>query len=300
MASERVAVAGASGMIGKALARRLEREGHTVLRLVRRAPKIAGEVSWDPAAGSIDAAALEGVDAVVNLAGENIGERWTAERKRRIRESRAGATTLLAGALAGLQRKPKVWVNASAVGIYGDRGDELLGEESAPGDGFLAGVVREWEAATKPAADAGIRVVLPRFGVVLSAGGGALGKMLTPFKLGVGGPMGSGKQWMSWISLHDAVEVILRALRDERLSGPVNAVAGATTNDEFSQALGRVLGRPAIIPVPAFGLKLAFGEMAEETILASQRAEARVLQGIGHTFHHPDVYAALRAALKAD
>ena len=300
MASERVAVAGASGMIGRALARRLEREGHTVLRLVRRAPKIAGEVRWDPAAGSVDAAALEGVDAMVNLAGENVGERWTAERKRRIRESRADATALLAGALAGLQRKPRVWVNASAVGIYGDRGDELLTEESAPGGGFLAGVVREWEAATRPAADAGIRVVLPRFGVVLSVAGGALGKMLTPFKLGVGGPMGSGKQWMSWISLDDAVEVVLRALRDQRLTGPVNAVAGAATNEQFSHTLGRVLGRPAIIPVPAFGLKLAFGEMAEETILASQRVEARVLQGIGHAFHHPDLDAALRAAIKED
>jgi hypothetical protein len=298
MASERVAVAGASGLIGRALVRRLEREGYDVLRLVRRQPKIAGEVRWDPAGGSIDAAALEGMDAVVNLAGENVGERWTDERRRRIRESRVGATGLLAGALARLQGRPRVLVNASAVGIYGDRGDETLTEASAPGGGFLAGVVKEWEAATKPAADAGIRLVLPRFGVVLSAAGGALGKMLTPFRLGLGGPLGGGKQWMSWISLDDAVEVILRAIRDERLSGPVNAVAGADTNAQFVRALGRVLHRPAIIPVPAFGLKLAFGEMAEETILVSQRAEPRVLQGIGHAFHHPDLDGALQAALK--
>lgn len=293
----RVAVTGASGLIGSALVRRLEREGHTVLRLVRREPRGAGEVRWNAASGAVDGAALEGVDAVVNLAGENVAQRWTTESRRRIRESRGSATRLLSTTLAGLARRPRVLVSASAIGFYGERGDEPLTEASTSGGGFLAEVVREWEAATQPAAGAGIRVVLPRFGVVLSAAGGALAKMLTPFRLGVGGTLGSGRQWMSWLSLDDAVEIIHRAITDDRLSGPVNAVAGATTNEQFSHALGRVLNRPALVPVPAFALKLAFGEMAEETALASQRVEPRVLAGLGHAFLHPELDAALRAAL---
>jgi len=294
----RVAVAGASGLLGTALVRRLAADGHTVLRLVRRAPRGAGEVRWDPAAGVVDAAALEGVDAVVNLAGENVGERWSAERKARIRASRADATRLLATALAGLERKPRVLVNASAVGIYGDRGDERLDETSAPGGGFLAEVVRDWEAATEPASAAGIRVVLPRFGVVLSARGGALAKMLTPFKLGAGGPMGSGSQWMSWISMDDAVALMELAIHDERLAGPVNAVAGAVTNHQFARTLGGVLRRPALLPVPAFALRLAFGEMADETILASQRAEPRALTQLGYSFIHPELEGAIHAGLR--
>jgi uncharacterized protein (TIGR01777 family) len=293
----RVAVAGSSGLLGTELSRRLETEGHAVLRLVRRPPRGEGEAQWDPAAGRIDAAALEGVDAVVNLAGENVGERWTEERKRRIRASRVDATRLLAEALAGLAQKPRVLVNASAVGFYGSRGDERLDEMSAPGDDFLAGVVRDWEAATAPAAEAGIRVVLPRFGVVLTARGGALARMLTPFRLGVGGTLGGGRQWMSWISLDDAVDVIVRALRDERMAGPVNAVAGAVTNEEFARTLGRVLRRPALVPVPAFALRLLFGEMAEGTVLVSQRVEHRRLTQLGHSFRHPELEAALRAAL---
>ena len=293
----RVAVAGASGLLGSALVRRLAADGHTVLRLVRRAPRGAGEVRWDPATGSVDAAALEGVDAVVNLAGENVGERWSAERKARIRASRADATRLLATTLAGLQRKPRVLVNASAVGIYGDRGDERLDETSAPGGGFLAEVVRDWEAATEPASAAGIRVVLPRFGVVLSARGGALAKMLTPFKLGAGGPMGGGGQWMSWISLDDAVALMELAIHDERISGPFNAVAGAVTNGQLTHTLAGVLHRPAFVPVPAFALRLAFGEMAEETILASQRAEPRALTQLGYSFIHPELEDAIRAGL---
>ncbi len=294
----RVAVAGASGLIGSALVRRLEKDGHTVLRLVRRDPGGAGEVRWDPASGSVDASALAGVDAVVNVAGENVGERWTDERRRRIRASRVEGTRLLAEAMAGLSPRPRVLVNASAVGIYGDRGDERVDEMSSGGEGFLAGVVREWEAATAPASDAGIRVVLPRMGVVLSARGGALAKMLTPFRLGAGGTMGSGRQWMSWVSLDDAVDVMYLSLVDERLSGPVNVVAGAVTNEQFTHTLAKVLNRPAFVPVPAFALKLAFGEMAKETILISQRVEHRKLTQLGYSFAHPELEGALRAALK--
>jgi len=264
---------------------------------VRHAPKGADEVRWDPARGEVDAAALEGVDAVVNLAGENVGERWTAERKRRIRQSRVDGTLALARALAGLSARPKVLVNASAVGIYGDRGDERVDEMSAPGGGFLAEVVREWEAATEPASAAGIRVVMPRMGVVLSRRGGMLAKLLTPFRLGAGGTMGSGRQWVSWISLTDAVDVLYLALVDDRLSGPVNAVAGAVTNEEFTRTMARVVNRPALVPVPAFALKLAFGEMAEETILASQRADHRRLTQLGYSFAQPELEAALRATL---
>ena len=296
----RVAVAGASGLLGSALVRRLAADGHTVLRMVRRAPRGADEVRWDPTAGRVDAAALEGVDAVVNLAGESVAERWTPARKARIRESRAGATRLLATTLAGLKRKPRVLVNASAVGIYGDRGDERLDEASTPGTGFLAEVVREWEAATEPASAAGIRVVLPRFGVVLSARGGALAKLLTPFRLGAGGTMGGGGQWMPWISLDDAVALMELAIHDERFSGPVNAVAGAVTNQQFTHTLGHVLSRPTLVPVPAFALKLAFGEMASETILVSQRAEPRALTQLGYSFIHPELEDAIRAALKED
>jgi uncharacterized protein (TIGR01777 family) len=296
----RVAVAGASGLLGSALVRGLAADGHAVLRLVRRAPRGADEIRWDPAAGTVDAAALEGVDAVVNLAGENVAERWTEARKARIRASRAGATRLLATTLAGLRRKPRVLVNASAVGLYGDRGEERLDETSAPGGGFLAEVVREWEAATEPASAAGIRVVLPRFGVVLSARGGALARLLTPFRLGAGGPIGGGSQWMSWISLDDAVALMELAIHDERFSGPVNAVAGAVTNRQFVHTLGHVLNRPAIVPVPGFALKLAFGDMAEETILASQRTEPRALTQLGYSFIHPELEGALRAAVADD
>jgi len=292
----RVAVTGSSGLIGSELTRRLEAEGHTVLRLVRRPPRGAGEVEWNPE-GRTDAAALEGVDAVVNLAGENVGERWTAERKRRIRESRVEGTRRLAEALAGLSARPKVLVNASGVGIYGDRGDERLDEMSSHGDDFLARVVRDWEAAAEPARDAGVRVVLLRLGVVLSARGGALATMLPPFRLGAGGTMGSGRQWMSWIALDDVVDLILKSLTDEALAGPVNAVAGSVTNAEFTRTLGRVLGRPTLMTVPTFALKLAFGEMAGGTILISQRVEQRRLMQLGYSFRHPELEGALRAAL---
>ncbi|HET6232409.1 MAG TPA: TIGR01777 family oxidoreductase [Longimicrobiaceae bacterium] len=295
----RVAVTGASGLIGGALVRRLAAEGAQVHRLVRGEPKPgSGDVRWDPAAGTIDAAALEGVDAVVHLAGENVGERWTEERKQRILRSRVEGTRLLTQALAQLERKPRVMVGASAVGIYGDRGDELLDEGSTAGSDFLAGVVREWEAAAEPARGAGIRVAHLRFGVVLSASGGALAKMLPPFRLGAGGRMGDGKQWMAWVSLDDAVGAILLALRDGAVRGPVNVVApNPVTNAQFTEALGRALGRPTLLAVPAFALKALFGEMAEGTVLASQRVIPQRLTELGYTFRHPDISTALQAAL---
>jgi len=293
----RVAVTGSSGLIGSELVRRLEAEGHTPLRMVRRPPSGAGEIEWNPDARRTDAAALEGVDAVVNLAGENVGERWTSERKQRIRASRVDATKWLAETLAGLSRPPRVLVNASAVGIYGDRGDERLDEMSSHGDDFLARVVMDWEAATEAARAAGIRVVLPRLGVVLSTRGGALAKMLPPFRLGAGGTMGSGRQWMSWISLDDVVDLLMRALTDEAMAGPVNAVAGSVTNAEFTRTLGRVLGRPTLLTVPTFALNMAFGEMARWTVLVSQRVEQRRLMQMRYSFRHPELEGALRATL---
>ena len=296
--TQRVAVTGSSGLIGSALLPRLEREGYGVVRLVRRRPQPgSADVFWDPDGGQVDAAALEGVHAVVHLAGENVGSRWTEEKKRRIRHSRVEATHLLCQALAKLQRPPEVLVAASAVGIYGNRGDERLTEESPPGSDFLAGVVRDWEGATRAASDAGIRVANLRFGVVLSAKGGALEKLLTPFRLGAGGPVGSGRQWMAWLSRADAVEIIVRALKDGAVRGGVNAVAGAVTTAELARTLGRVLHRPALVPVPAFALRLMFGEMADETLLTSQRVEPRRLEQLGHSFHHPDLESALRAGI---
>lgn len=293
----RVAVTGASGLIGSALVERLRADGHTVLRLVRRAASAPDEVRWDPATGT-DTAALDGVDAVVHLAGENVAERWTDEKKRAIRESRVDSTRKLADALARMAHPPRVLVCASAVGIYGSRGDEVLDEKSSAGDDFLAGVVREWEAATLPAARANIRVVNLRIAVVLSRKGGALAKMLLPFQMGAGGRVGSGRQWMSWISLDDAVEVAVRALHDRGLHGPVNVVAGAVTNAEFTRALAHAVHRPAVVPVPVFALKLLYGaEMVDGTLLASQRAEPRILREAGHRFHHPDLDSALRDAL---
>lgn len=295
----RIAVTGATGLIGAALTERLRAEGHTVSRLVRDASQAGpDDVVWSPSAGTIDAAALEGVDAAVHLAGENVGVRWTPEVKRRIRDSRVNGTRLLAETLSALPTPPRVLVQASAVGIYGDRGDETLTEDAAPGTGFLADVGREWEAASASAEAAGIRVVKLRLGVVLSERGGALDKMLLPFRMGVGGKIGSGRQWMPWISLDDTVEVIVRAIRDERLRGPVNTVAGAVRNETFTDALGRALHRPTFIPVPAFGIRALFGQMADEALLAGQRVEPARLREIGHVFHHPTLDLALAAALR--
>jgi hypothetical protein len=266
-----------------------------VIRVVRR-PPAPGEVFWDPTRGRIDVAGLEGVDAVVHLAGESIAAgRWTAERKRRIRASRVDGTRLLAGALGQLTRKPAVLVSASAIGIYGDRNDEELDEGSAPGSGFLADVGRDWEAATETAAAAGIRVVLARMGIVLAREGGALGKMLPPFRLGLGGPLGRGSQWMSWITREDAVAAILATLERPGLAGPVNTVAPApVTNAEFTRLLAAAVSRPALFPVPALALELLFGEMAREALLASQRVVPRKLLAAGFRFADPVLGPALR------
>lgn len=294
----RVAISGASGLIGSALAASLRADGHQVQPLRRGRSARPGEIGWDPAAGVVDAAALDGVDAVVNLAGEPIDHRWTAERKRRIRESRVGATTLLARTLAGLARPPRVFLSASAVGIYGDRGDEILDERSTLGTDWLARLVQDWEAAAEPASAAGIRVVRLRTGVVLSPRSGMLARVLPFFRAGVGGPMGRGRNWMSWISLTDAVRALRFLLDAERIAGPVDVVApNPVRNSEFADILGVVLRRPAILPVPAFALELVYGEMARETILASQRAEATVLREAGFEYEWPTMEAALRGEL---
>jgi uncharacterized protein len=300
----KVIVTGATGLVGRALVRSLLSEGNIVTRLVRGGAQAFSApgtkaVHWEPEKGAVNAKELEGHDAAVHLAGESIADgRWSDEKKRRIRESRVVGTRLLAGTLAGLSEKPKVLVSVSAIGFYGDRGSELLREESASGEDFLSEVCREWEKATLPASQAGIRVVHLRIGVVLSADGGALPKMLTPFKLGVGGRVGSGKQYMSWIALEDLVGIIKRALTDEQLRGPVNAVAPQpVTNEEFTKTLRNVLGRPTIFPVPAFAARLAFGEMADALLLSSARVEPARLKEVGHEFERPELEGALRHVL---
>ncbi|MEY3701094.1 MAG: hypothetical protein RI891_386, partial [Gemmatimonadota bacterium] len=255
-------------------------------------------VRWDPARGQLDAAALDGVDAVVHLAGENVGARWTAARRRAIVDSRIQGTRLIAETIAKMPRKPEVLVSASAIGIYGVRGDEWLDESSTLGDDFLAEVGTQWEAATAPAREAGVRVVHLRIGIVLAAGGGALGKMLLPFQLGIGGVLGTGRQWMSWISREDLIGAIHHAIQTPSLAGPVNAVAPTpVTNREFTKGLGRVLRRPTIAPVPAIVLRALFGEMAEGTVLASQRVRPAALEASGFDFLHRTLEDALRFEL---
>lgn len=294
-----ILVSGSTGLIGSALVPALGAAGHRVRRLVRGPSGGAGgDVRWDPEAGVLDAGGLEGCDAVVHLAGENIAGRWTAAKKRRIRDSRVKGTGLLAQALARLGRPPRVLVCASAIGYYGDRGAEAMREDSPRGKGFLAEVCAEWEAAAAPAAQKGIRVVNLRFGVVLSPRGGALAKMLLPFRLGLGGTVGRGNQWMSWIAIDDAVGAILHALQSEALRGPANAVApNPVTNRDFTRALGRAVRRPTIFPMPAFAARLAFGEMAEELLLASTRVEPVKLLATRYAFRHPEVEGALRHLL---
>jgi uncharacterized protein (TIGR01777 family) len=297
--SMNILVTGASGLIGTALVSSLTSSGHEVTRLVRGQPK-AGEKAahWDPIAGSIDASALEGLDAVVHLAGENIAERWTAAKKAQIRDSRVKGTQLLCETLTRLSSPPKVLVSASAIGYYGDRGEETLTDDSPPGRGFLSEVCRAWEAATEPARQHGLRVVQLRQGVVVSAEGGALAKMLPPFRLGLGGMLGSGQQYMSWIALDDVVGVIQHALVTEALQGPTNAVAPrAVTNQEFTKTLGKVLGRPTAIPLPAFAARLMFGEMADELLLASARVQPTKLLASGYQFRYPELEAALQHVL---
>jgi uncharacterized protein (TIGR01777 family) len=288
-----VAVTGASGLLGSALVPALTAGGHRVTRIVR-GPAGPGEVAWDPAAGQLDPAALVGVDAVIHLAGENIGARWTPARKRRILESRRRGTGLIAQAMARCARPPATLVSVSAVGLYGDRGDEILTETSAPGDGFLPEVAQEWEDASRPAEAAGVRVVRPRLGVVITPRGSILQRMLLPFRMGIGGRLGSGDQWLSWISIDDVVSVVHRALFDGSLQGSLNAVAPVPVrNRELTEILARLLHRPALVPVPAAALSLLFGEMGEQAILGSTRAIPERLSALGHRFRHPTIEAAL-------
>lgn len=294
-----ILVTGSTGLVGSAVVSFLTTGGHRVLRLVRGSVRGPEEVGWDPHTGTIDSAKLEGLDGVVHLAGENIATgRWNGAKKARIRDSRVNGTRLLSETLAKLERKPRVLVSASAIGFYGDRGDEVLTENSAPGSSFLSEVCRQWEAATQPAKDAGIRVVHLRIGVVLTPRGGALAKMLTPFKLCAGGIVGNGKQFWSWIALDDVVGAVHHALTQEELSGPVNAVApDALTNRDFTKILGKVLRRPTIAPLPAFVVKLLLGEMGQELLLASTRVVPLRLQQTGYQFRCPTLEVALRHML---
>jgi uncharacterized protein (TIGR01777 family) len=295
----RILMTGASGLIGTALVPSLTSSGHEVTRLVRGQPK-PGEkaVHWDPLAGNIDVSAIEGIEAVVHLAGENIAERWTAAKKASIRDSRVKGTQLLCETLTRLSSPPKVLVSASAIGYYGDRGEETLTDDSPPGRGFLSEVCRAWEAATEPARQHGLRVVQLRLGIVLSTAGGALAKMLPPFRLGLGGILGSGRQYMSWIALDDVAGVFEHVILSDGLQGPTNAVAPrAVTNQEFTKTLGQVLGRPTVMPLPAFAARLMFGEMADELLLASARVQPTKLLASGYQFRYTELAEALRHLL---
>lgn len=298
----RVLVSGVSGPIGAALVPSLKANGATVTRLVRPGSSTVArdevQIPWDPAT-PISAEAVSGFDAVIHLAGESIVGRWTAAKKAEIRESRVVGTRNLAEALSQARERPQVFVSSSAIGYYGDRSDEVLREESAAGSGFLADVCQQWEVSTKGASDAGIRSVQLRTGVVLSAKGGALGKMLTPFKMGIGGKLGDGRQWMSWIDMQDMVGAIHHILKTDLLHGPVNMVAPRpVTNAEFTRMLASVLSRPAILPVPKFAIKLVFGEMGETVLLASQRVEPSQLVMSGYPFRFRDLRASLENNLK--
>ena len=297
----RILVSGASGPIGSALLPALRSGGAEIVRLTRNATSSPGgekNIPWDTAQ-PISPELVSGFDAVIHLAGEGIVGRWTDEKKRKIRDSRVQGTTHLAQALAQTQQKPKVFVCSSAIGYYGNRGDEILREDSPPGRGFLSEVCVEWEAVTHAAAAAGIRTASIRTGVVLSPKGGALGKMLTPFKMGVGGKVGSGRQWMSWIDVQDMVGAIRHILMTESLYGPVNMVAPQpVTNAEFTKTLADVLSRPAIFPMPAFAVKLAFGEMGEAVLLGSQRVEAAQLIASAYPFRFNTLRASLESLLE--
>jgi hypothetical protein len=292
----RVLVSGSSGPIGKALIPALQQQGFEVSRLIRSDPS-ARDIVWDPSK-PLDPGSVTAYDAVVHLAGETIVGRWTEAKKRRIHDSRAAGTRHLAEAIAKAPQHPRVFVSASAIGYYGNRGDEVLREGSSSGHDFLSAVCRDWEANTQPAAQAGIRVVQSRFGVILSRNGGALPAMLTPFRLGLGGKMGSGRQWWSWIHIADVISAMLHAIRSESLQGPMNVVAPRpATNSEFTKILAGVLHRPAIFPMPAFAARLAFGQMADELLLASQRVEPAKLLASGYHFQYSDLRPALEDLL---
>jgi len=297
----RILVSGASGPIGTALLPSLKSTGAAITRLARKGAKYSAadeqQIPWDPMQ-ALSPEAVSGFDAVIHLAGESIVGRWTDAKKREIRDSRVNGTSSLARALSRSKQKPKVFICGSAIGYYGDRGDELLNEQSAPGSGFLSEVCVEWEAAARPAIDASVRTVLMRTGVVLSPKGGALAKMLTPFKLGVGGRIGSGRQWMSWIDVQDMVGAIHFVLQNSNVVGPVNMVApNPLTNADFTKTLASVLSRPAIFPVPAFAVKLGFGEMGKTALLGSQRVEPRVLTSSGYSFQFSSLQESLKHLL---
>jgi uncharacterized protein (TIGR01777 family) len=294
----RILISGASGLIGKALIPALENRGDEVYRLVRREARNQREIHWDPTQ-EVPPQLVSGFDLVIHLSGESVAGYWTESKKRRIRDSRVVSTRNLATALAKAEKPPRTFLCASAIGYYGNRGEEILNEGSPSGQGFLAEVSREWEAATSPAVQAGIRVVNLRIGVVLSRDGGALKQMLLPFRLGVGGRIGSGRQWFSWIHIDDLVAAVLHILQTPDLEGPVNMVSpNPVTNAEFTKALAMAVRRPAILPVPGFVLRLAFGEFAEEGLLASARVLPRKLEEIGFVFRHPELAAALQDLLK--
>ena len=291
----KIAIAGASGLVGSALIPALARDGAAITRLVRHAPK-AGEIEWHPNHDEVSPKSLEDFAVVINLAGENLASgRWTDDHKRKIRDSRVSGTHLLSEAIAKLETEPRVFVCASATGIYGDRDDEVLDEQSESGGGFLAGVCREWEKACEPATKAGIRVVNLRFGPILAREGGMLAKLLTPFKMGMGGKVGTGRQYISWVALDDAVSAIKLAINDQSMQGPLNVVSPhPVTNEELTKTLGHVLNRPTALAMPAFAARLAFGEMADEMLLVSQRVMPKKLTSAGFQFQFPELERAIK------
>lgn len=296
MGQMKIGITGASGFLGGALTAALRHDGHTVVSIGRG----AADIQWDPSRGAIDTEACADIEVFIHLAGANVGGRWTPEHKRAIRDSRVQGTALIANTVAAVSPRPRVLICASAIGIYGNAGNAVCDETAPTGRDFLAEVGVAWEGAAAPARRAGVRTVHLRFGIVLGSGGGALPRMLPAFRMGAGGRLGSGQQWMSWISLDDAVAAVRFAIAHESLDGAVNVVAPApVTNAEFTATLARVVRRPALFPVPAVALKLMFGEMAEGTLLVSQRVVPRRLQGAGFQFQHPTLEAALRAAVNA-
>jgi uncharacterized protein len=294
----KVVVTGASGLIGSALVQRLEAEGHDIIRLVRRAPHSVRERKWDPM-GEPDPELVEGADAVVHLASETIKGWWTQKKKDRITESRVRGTEMIAESVAAATQKPRVFLSASGTGFYGTRKDEVLTEESSQGAGFLASLARQWEKATRPAEQAGVRTVLLRISLVLSQRGGALQAMLPSFRMGMGGKVANGTQFWPWITLEDTVSAILFAIKNDSLSGPVNICAPQhTTNREFTRALGKVLHRPTFFPLPSVAVTLILGEMGQEALLTSTRAEPAKLKAAGFQYKHPEIDGALAAVLK--
>ncbi len=297
----KILITGASGLIGTALQKSFAEKGYETLLAARSKPKKSNEIQWDTEKGFADEdlPRLDALDAIVHLAGENIAGRWTDEKKRRLMESRVDGTKNIVETIGKLKNKPKVLINASAIGVYGDRADEILTETSAAGDSFLAEIGKNWEAEAVKAENFGVRVVRLRIGIVLAKDGGALAQMITPFKFGLGGTIGSGKQWMSWIALEDVVRIVNFALENENLSGAINVVApNPATNEEFTDTLGATLHRPTFLPLPAFAVNLAFGEMGNALLLDSTRVVPKRLEEAGFKFDFPDLKAALEQAIK--